>query len=79
MSAQSYNLIPQPVEVIPAQGEFLLNLSTTIVAGKTCQTEALYLQAKLRHSTGMPFKLVSSSPSGNAMELKINPALGLPA
>ena len=79
MSAQSYNLIPQPVEVIPAQGEFLLNLSTTIVAGKTCQTEALYLQAKLRHSTGMPFKLVSSSPSGNAMELKINPARGLPA
>jgi hexosaminidase len=78
MFAQSYNLIPRPVEVTPAQGTFSLTSATPIVAGKESKQIAVYLQQKLNRSTGMPFKLVSA-PAAGSIELVVNRSLDIPA
>ncbi|GAT61799.1 beta-N-acetylhexosaminidase [Paludibacter jiangxiensis] len=78
MFAQSYNLIPRPVEVTPAKGSFSLTSAAAIVAGKGSKQVALYLQQKLNRSTGMPFKLATTSAVGS-IELIVNSALDIPA
>ena len=78
MSAQSYNLIPRPVEVTPAQGTFRLTSTTPIVAGKESKQVAVYLQQKLNRSIGMPFKL-GAIPAAGSIELIVNSSLDMPA
>jgi hexosaminidase len=79
ISAQSYNFVPLPVDVKPAEGAFGLNRSTVISAiGKESRQTALYLREKLCGSTGMTLKL-ASSPAKDAIVLSINSSLGLPA
>jgi hexosaminidase len=78
MSAQSYNLMPRPVEVTPAQGAFSLTSTTPIVAGKKSKQVAVYLQQKLNRSTGMPFKM-TAIPVAGSIELIVNASLNIPA
>ncbi|MBP1641236.1 MAG: putative beta-N-acetylglucosaminidase [Bacteroidetes bacterium] len=79
MSAQSYNLIPRPVEVTPSQGSFSLTSVTPIVVGREGKQVALYLQQKLSRPMGVSLKIVSSPVTSPAVELSVNASLDLPA
>ena len=79
MSDQSYNnLIPRPVEITPAQGEFLLAAGTPIVTDREGKEVALYLQQKLRSSMGVSLKITSTS-AVPAIALVVNKSLEVPA
>ncbi len=79
MSDQSYNnLIPRPVEITPAQGEFLLAAGTSIVTDREGKEVALYLQQKLRSSMGVSLKITSTS-AVPAIALVVNKSLEVPA
>lgn len=78
MSAQSFNLIPQPVAVKPEQGIFHLTNTVAIATGKENRSTAMYLQQKLNHSTGIAIRIVSASVPA-AIVLKTNASLDVPA
>ncbi|MFD7496313.1 beta-N-acetylhexosaminidase [Streptomyces sp. NPDC059832] len=71
-------LLPRPVTVRPAPGEFPLDAATTIKAPGELATTAAWLQSALRPATGLPLPLTDEEP-GPGIALTLRPELGAEA
>ncbi|MGC9151072.1 MAG: family 20 glycosylhydrolase [Microbacter sp.] len=72
------DLIPRPVQVQMAQGQFQLTSSTVIAASHAYRDLAEYLSQKLHSSTGFSLHAVANLKASNAIVLEVNPSLSLP-
>ncbi len=55
-AADQFNIVPQVLESVPAQGVFALDGKVEIVATKQCRKEALYLREALEERTALRLK-----------------------
>jgi hexosaminidase len=74
----SIAIIPQPVELLQQQGQYILPANISIAADKNSQLPALYLKNKLSTATGYTVSLTDKTAGANiALQINTQPVASL--